>query len=263
MTSPLSPERGRLEHPGLLRSSAYWGGRWQKASSGDAIAVTDPFTGGSIGEVPSLAAEEVLAAIAAAQDAFPAWARQTNRARGALLRRWFELIERHQEDLARLITLENGKPLKEARAEVAYGAGFVEVYAEEAARIYGETIPAPIPGRRLSAEREPIGVCVAITPWNFPLAMLTRKLAPALAAGCTMVAKPASQTPLSALALAALAEEAGIPAGVLKRDHRQGRHDRRYRHPIADRPQDQLHRLDRDRRATDGGLGADDQAAVA
>jgi len=207
--------RGELTRPALLRTEAFYAGRWNAAASGAAIAVNDPFTGNEIGSVPSLAAAEIQAAIDAAGEAFPAWSRTINRSRGALLRRWLELIERDQEDLARLITLENGKPLREARAEVSYGAGFVEIYAEEAGRILGEVIPPNMPGRRLTAEREPIGVCVAITPWNFPLAMLTRKIAPALAAGCTVVCKPASQTPLTALALAALAEEAGFPAGVL------------------------------------------------
>ena len=215
MTTDPVAERGRLANPALLRSEAFYDGAWRPAASGQTIEVTDPYTGAPVGSIPSLAADEIEAAIASAERAFATWSRQPNRWRGAVLRKWFELIERNQEDLATLITLENGKPLKEARAEVSYGAGFVEFYAEEAGRIYGETIPSPIPGRRLMAEREPVGVCVAITPWNFPLAMLTRKIAPALAAGCTVVAKPASQTPLTALALAALAEEAGAPAGVL------------------------------------------------
>lgn len=210
-----SQNRGALARADLLREGAYVDGAWLAASSGAAIEVDDPFTGEIIGRVPSLSRDEVQTAVNAAERSFPAWARELPKKRGAILRRWFDLIMDHQEDLARLITLENGKPLKEARAEVAYGAGFVEFYAEEAGRIYGETIPAPSPGRRLLAEREPIGVCAAITPWNFPLAMLTRKVAPAFAAGCTIIAKPASQTPLTALALAVLAEEAGVPAGVL------------------------------------------------
>lgn len=208
-------DRAGLSRPDLLRDRAFYAGAWHAAASGQDIAVTDPFTGEVVGRVPSLDRQEVQAAIDAARDAFPRWSRTLNRERGALLRRWLELIEAHADDLARLITLENGKPLKEARAEVAYGAGFVEVYAEEAGRILGEVIPANVPGRRLLSEREPVGVCVAITPWNFPMAMLTRKIAPALAAGCTIVCKPASQTPLSALALALLAEEAGLPTGVL------------------------------------------------
>ncbi|MGI4881207.1 MAG: NAD-dependent succinate-semialdehyde dehydrogenase [Janthinobacterium lividum] len=207
--------RTTLARPGLLRSQAYYSGAWQSAVSGKTIAVVDPFAGTTIGTVPSLGEAEIHAAIDAAAASFPRWSRTPGRERGGLLRRWLALIERDKEDLARLITLENGKPLKEARAEVAYGSGFIEIYAEEAGRISGEIIPPNLPGRRLLAEREPVGVCAAITPWNFPLAMLTRKIAPALAAGCTIVCKPASETPLTALALAALAEEAGIPAGVL------------------------------------------------
>ncbi|MFV3131916.1 NAD-dependent succinate-semialdehyde dehydrogenase [Niveispirillum sp. KHB5.9] len=198
-----------------MRAQTHHGGQWQDAASGATITVKDPYTGEIAGSVPSLGEAEIRAAIAAAEKAFPRWSRTPNRERGVLLRRWLDLIERHKEDLAQLITLENGKPLKEARAEIAYGSGFIELYAEEATRIMGEIIPPNMPGRRLMAEREPIGVCVAITPWNFPMAMLTRKIAPALAAGCTMVCKPASETPLTALALAVLAEEAGIPAGVL------------------------------------------------
>lgn len=207
--------RGRLSNSALLRSAAYIGGHWVEGDPAQAIAVDDPFTGQIVGHAPSLTPDQIDAAIAAAERAFESWSKRPFKERGALLRRWLELIERDKEDLARLITLENGKPLKEARAEVAYGAGFVEFYAEEAGRVLGEVIPSPTLGRRLLAEREPIGVCAAITPWNFPLAMLTRKVAPAFAAGCTIVAKPASQTPLTALALAVLAEEAGIPPGVL------------------------------------------------
>jgi len=207
------PARGTLDRPDLLRSQAFCGGAW--VSGGAPIAVDDPFTGETVGEVPSLDEAQVQSAIDSAEAAFPGWAREPHRTRGAILRRWHDLVMAHQEDLARLITRENGKPIREARAEVAYGAGFLEYYAEEAGRIYGETIPPTAPGRRLLAEREPIGVCAAITPWNFPLAMLTRKAAPAFAAGCTLVAKPASQTPLTALALAVLAEEAGVPRGVL------------------------------------------------
>lgn len=207
--------RGHLTRGDLLRADVLIDGIWRGAASGATIAVTDPFTGELVGRIPSLAGDEVHGAIAAAEAAFPKWSRELNRHRGALLRRWFELVMAHQEDLARLITLENGKPIREARAEIAYGAAFIEFYADEAGRIFGETIPATVPGRQLLVEREPIGVCAAITPWNFPMAMLTRKIAPALAAGCTMLVKPASQTPLSALALLVLAEEAGIPAGVL------------------------------------------------
>jgi succinate-semialdehyde dehydrogenase/glutarate-semialdehyde dehydrogenase len=204
-----------ITNKSLLRYAAYWGGVWHEADDGAVIEVTDPFTGGLVGTVPSLVPAQVKSAIGAADGAFHGWARIPSRERGLVLRRLYDLIRIHRDDLARLITMENGKPLKEAYAEVDYGAGFVEVYADLAGHIEGEVISSPVAGRRLTAEREPIGVCAAITPWNFPLAMLTRKVAPALAAGCTIIAKPASQTPLAALALAALCEEAGVPAGVL------------------------------------------------
>jgi len=199
----------------LFRQQALIDGRWRAAASGRTIAVDDPFTGETIGTIPDLDRQEAQGAIDAATRAFPDWARRPAAERGALLARWHGLIVDNRETLARLITLENGKPIREARAEIDYGASFVKFFAEEATRALGETIPPPAPGRLLRVEREPIGVCVAITPWNFPNAMLTRKLAPALAAGCTMVAKPASQTPLSALALAALAQEAGFPEGTV------------------------------------------------
>lgn len=207
-------ERCRLENGDLLRNRAYLDGRW--VGSGEApIAVEDPFTETVFAEVPSLGAAAAADAIEAARQALSSWAARPHRERGAILRRWFELLQHHRDDIARLIVLENGKVWKEAQAEVDYGAGFVEFYADEATRSLGEIIPAPQPDRRLLVEREAIGVCAAITPWNFPLAMLTRKAAPALAAGCTMVAKPAEATPLTALALAKLGEEAGIPRGVL------------------------------------------------
>ena len=209
----MSRQRGELDEKYLLLSKAYVAGQWVDGT-GDPIAVDDPFTLETIGQVPRVSEAQVAQAIDAANRAFPQWARRPAKERGAILRRWFELIVQHKEDFARLITRENGKALKEARAEVDYGAGFLEFYADEAARSVGEIIPAPVTGRRLLVEREPIGVCVAITPWNFPLAMLTRKVGPALAAGCTMVAKPAELTPLTALAFAKLGEEAGVPAGV-------------------------------------------------
>ncbi|CAL1691791.1 Glutarate-semialdehyde dehydrogenase [Brevundimonas subvibrioides] len=214
MPSP-GQARGQMLRPDLIRNHCYIDGAWLAAASGETITVIDPFTGSCIGDVPSLAAGEIDDAIQAADLAFVEWSRRNPRERGRLLRRWHDLVLSHAEDLACLITLENGKPLKEARGEIAYGAAFIELYAEEAGRAWGETIPAPTPGRRLLVEREAVGVCGVITPWNFPVAMLTRKLAPALAAGCTVVAKPASETPFSALALAVLAEEAGIPAGVI------------------------------------------------
>lgn len=209
----MNQTRGKLSQPDLLLSKAYVDGEWT-SGAGAPISVDDPFTLEHIGEIPALSQAQVQAAVDGAERAFPAWARMPAKDRGAILRRWFELIIEHKEDLARLITRENGKTLREARGEVDYGAGFIEFYADEACRALGEIIPAPVPGRRLMVEREPVGVCAAITPWNFPLAMLTRKAGPALAAGCTMVAKPAELTPLTALALAKLGEEAGIPKGV-------------------------------------------------
>lgn len=205
--------RGKLDNGDLLLSKNLIDGRWVGGNRAP-IAVDDPFTLAEFAEVPNLGADEASQAIAAAEDALPAWAARPARERGAILRRWFELLQDNRDDIARLITLENGKTFKEALGEFDYGAGFIEFFADEATRALGEIIPAPVPGRLLMATREPVGVCAAITPWNFPLAMLTRKVGPALAAGCTMVAKPASQTPLTALAFARLGEEAGVPKGV-------------------------------------------------
>ena len=205
--------RGALDESDLLLSRALIDGEWI-AGDRAPIEVDDPFTGEAFGEVPNLGAEDTQRAIAAAAEALPKWAATTAQERGKILRRWWELLHAHREDIARLITRENGKTIKEARGECDYGAAFIEFYADEATRAFGEIIPAPVPGRRLFAEREPVGVCAAITPWNFPLAMLTRKAGPALAAGCTMVVKPAAMTPLTALAFAKLGEEAGIPKGV-------------------------------------------------
>jgi len=205
--------RGKLDNGDLLLSKNLIDGRWVGGNRAP-IAVDDPFTLAEFAQVPNLGADEASQAIAAAEDALPAWAARPARERGAILRRWFELLQDNRDDIARLITLENGKTFKEALGEFDYGAGFIEFFADEATRALGEIIPAPVPGRLLMATREPVGVCAAITPWNFPLAMLTRKVGPALAAGCTMVAKPASQTPLTALAFARLGEEAGVPKGV-------------------------------------------------
>lgn len=206
-------KRGALDEADLLVTRNLIDGEWV-AGAAVPIAVEDPYTLETIAEVPNLGEDEARRAVAAAEAAFPAWAARPAKERGAILRRWYELVIRHRDDLARLITLENGKTLREAQGELDYGAGFLEFYADEATRALGETIPAPVPGRRLYAEREPVGVCAAITPWNFPLAMLTRKVGPALAVGCTMIAKPASATPLTALAFARLGVEAGVPAGV-------------------------------------------------
>ena len=204
-----------LEQPGLLREQAYIAGAWRGADDGAVLDVTNPSTGELIARVPNMGAAETRAAIAAAHTAFASWRKTTAKERARLLRTWFELIMARQEDLAVLMTREQGKPLAEARGEIAYAASFVEWFAEQAKRIDGDVIPSPNPDQRLVVTKEPVGVCAAITPWNFPAAMITRKAAPALAAGCTIVIKPANETPLSAFALAALAEQAGIPPGVV------------------------------------------------
>ncbi|RTQ99365.1 NAD-dependent succinate-semialdehyde dehydrogenase [Halomonas nitroreducens] len=197
----------------LLIDKAYVAGQWRDAER--RFPVTDPATGEVLAEVPDLGAEDAREAVAAAEAAWPAWRRRTAKERAVLLRGWFERIMAHQDELARLMTREQGKPLAESRGEVAYGASFVEFYAEEAKRMAGETLPSHGVDKRILVFREPIGVVAAITPWNFPLAMITRKCAPALAAGCPVVIKPAEATPLTALALARLAEDAGFPAGVI------------------------------------------------
>ncbi|KMN22162.1 NAD-dependent succinate-semialdehyde dehydrogenase [Pseudomonas helleri] len=199
----------------LLREQAYVNGQWIDANDGTRFSVTNPADGETIAQVSSLGQAETARAIAAAQAALPAWRGKTAKERSHVLRKWFDLIMANQEDLARLLSLEQGKPLAESRGEIAYGASFIEWFAEEAKRIYGDVIPHDKQGRRLVVIKQAIGVVAAITPWNFPNAMITRKVGPALAAGCTVVVKPASETPLSALALAELGERAGIPAGVL------------------------------------------------
>ncbi|MFZ0572669.1 MAG: NAD-dependent succinate-semialdehyde dehydrogenase [Rhodomicrobium sp.] len=198
--------------PSLIRQQCMVNGRWIGEPE---TAVYNPATGAAIARVPNFGATETKAAVEAAHRAFPGWSGRLAKERSAILRRWFDLQLRHAEELAQLMTAEQGKPLAEARGEVAYGASFVEFYAEEAKRIYGETIPTHKKGGRIIVHKHPIGVVGAITPWNFPFAMITRKVAPAIATGCTVVVKPAPDTPLTALALAALAEEAGLPAGVL------------------------------------------------
>ncbi len=198
----------------MLRSAVKIGQNWNAADDGATFSVINPANGEKLGEVPLCGAAETRRAIAAANDAWPAWRALTARQRGQLLRAWFELIVANADDLARLITAECGKPLAEARGEVAYGASFVEWFAEEGKRTYGESIPSTAANTRLLVVKQPVGVCAAITPWNFPLAMITRKVAPALAAGCPVVVKPAEATPLTALALAVLAEQAGLPPGV-------------------------------------------------
>jgi succinate-semialdehyde dehydrogenase/glutarate-semialdehyde dehydrogenase len=205
----------KLNNPELLRTQSYIDGKWVDASDGAEFAVDNPATGSNIAHVSNLGAKQAEQAIAAASRAFPAWRERTAKERSNILRKWFDLIIAHTDDLARIMTLEQGKPFAEAKGEIAYGASFVEWFAEQAKRVMGDTISAPLATNRMLVLREPIGVCAAITPWNFPNAMITRKVAPAIAAGCTIVLKPAEQTPLSALALAVLAEQAGIPPGVL------------------------------------------------
>ncbi|MDX7985895.1 NAD-dependent succinate-semialdehyde dehydrogenase [Xenorhabdus sp. 12] len=199
----------------LLRQQAYINGQWVDAESKTTFQVTNPANGEVIANVSDMGAKETQCAIDAAQSALPAWRALTAKQRSQKLMQWFHLIMENQTALAAILSTEQGKSHAEAMGEVAYGANFIEWFAEEGKRIYGETMPSPMPGRRLSTIKQPIGVVAAITPWNFPNAMITRKVGPALAAGCTVVLKPAAETPLSALALAALAEQAGIPAGVL------------------------------------------------
>jgi succinate-semialdehyde dehydrogenase/glutarate-semialdehyde dehydrogenase len=198
----------------LFRQQAYIGGRWCEADNGTSFQVTNPATGEVLGQVPDMGAAETRRAIEAAKAAWPGWRHKTAKERANLLRKWHDLMMANLDDLARLMTAEQGKPLAESKGEIGYAASFIEWFAEEGKRVYGDTIPSPWNDRRLVVVKEPVGVCCAITPWNFPAAMITRKAGPALAAGCTMVAKPAESTPLSAFALAVLAERAGIPAGV-------------------------------------------------
>jgi succinate-semialdehyde dehydrogenase / glutarate-semialdehyde dehydrogenase len=205
----------KLQREDLIVNRAMIGGARVAASDGGCFAVTNPADGSQIACVPDCGAAEAQAAVDAAERAFGEWKLRPAKERAGVLKAWFAALIANQEDLARLISLEQGKPLSESRGEVAYGASFVEWFAEECKRSYGEVIPETVRGRKLLVVKEPVGVCAAITPWNFPLAMLTRKIAPALAAGCAVVAKPAEDTPLSALAVAALAEEAGVPAGAI------------------------------------------------
>lgn len=204
----------QLKNKALFRQQCYIDGVWADADSGETINVSNPANGEAVGTVPRMGADETRRAIEAAEAAFPAWRAKTAKERSDILRRWFELMMEHQDDLAQIMTLEQGKPFEEARGEIVYGASYVEWFSEEARRVYGDIIPPHQSDKRIVVLKEPIGVVAAVTPWNFPNAMITRKAAPALAAGCTMVCKPASETPLSALALAELAEQAGIPKGV-------------------------------------------------
>src|SRR5579863_8574135 len=205
----------QLKDPLLLRELCFVDGAWVGAENGCTLAVHNPATAEKIGLIPNMGAAECRRAIAGAAAALPAWAARTAKDRATALRRWFELLLVHQEDLAILMTAEQGKPLAESKGEILYAASFIEWFAEEGKRLYGDVIPGHQTDKRILVLRQPIGVVACITPWNFPAAMITRKVGPALAAGCTIVVKPALQTPYSALALAALAEEAGVPKGVL------------------------------------------------
>jgi succinate-semialdehyde dehydrogenase/glutarate-semialdehyde dehydrogenase len=202
-------------HSRLFRQQSYIAGRWADADGGTVVTVTDPADGSVIGTVPNCGTAETQRAIEAAAAALPAWRARTAKERSVILRNWYDLMMENQEVLARLMTAEQGKPLAESRGEIAFAASFLEWFSEEAKRVYGDTIPSPFTDRRIVITKEPVGVVGAITPWNFPSAMITRKAGPALAAGCTIVIKPASQTPFSALAMAELAERAGVPPGVL------------------------------------------------
>lgn len=205
----------QLRDPSLLKSACLIDGVWLAADDGTMLDVTNPATGAVIGTVPNMAQGETQRAIDAADRAFRSWRRETADSRALVLRRWFELLMQHQEDLALIMTTEQGKPLAESRGEIAYAASYIQWFGEEARRIYGSVVPSPWADKQIIVIKEPVGVCAAITPWNFPAAMITRKVAPALAAGCTIIVKPAQQTPLTALALAELAVRAGVPAGVL------------------------------------------------
>ena len=203
-----------LKDPSLLKQQCYLNGEW--VSGSDTMAVTNPATGEVIGTIPHLGQAETAKAIADANAAWPAWRKKTAKERSAILRKWFNLMMENQDDLTMILTAEQGKPLAEAKGEIAYGASYIEWFAEEGKRVYGENIPSHMADRRIMVTKEPIGVCVAITPWNFPNAMITRKAAPAMAAGCPMIVRPADLTPFSALAMAELAHRAGVPAGVFQ-----------------------------------------------
>ena len=211
----MTPDSLALNDAGLLREDCLVDGEWISADSGESAEVHNPANGAVVGRVPVFGAAETRRAVDAAARALPGWRGMLAKERGRVLRRWFDLVIDHQEDLARILTAEQGKPFAEALSEVVSGAQFIEWFAEESRRAYGETIPAPAPDRRVVVVKQPIGVCAAITPWNFPSTIVTRKVAAALAAGCTMVLRPDTTTPFSALALADLAVRAGVPAGVL------------------------------------------------
>ncbi|MFM0523002.1 MULTISPECIES: NAD-dependent succinate-semialdehyde dehydrogenase [Caballeronia] len=207
--------KDQLKDPTLLRHTAYIDGEWQQSDNGETFEVTNPANGASLGAVPKMGANETRRAIDAANAAWPAWRKKTAKERAIILRRWFDLMMANADDLALILTTEQGKPLAEAKGEITYAASFIEWFAEEGKRVAGDTLATPAADKRIVVTKEPIGVCAAITPWNFPAAMITRKVGPALAAGCPIVVKPAEATPFSAFAMAVLAERAGLPKGVL------------------------------------------------
>jgi succinate-semialdehyde dehydrogenase / glutarate-semialdehyde dehydrogenase len=215
MNTPTEKLRIPLTDAKLFRQQSYIDGQWVDADSGETVVVVNPANGAALGTVPKMGVAETRRAIEAAERALPAWRAKTGKERAAILRRWFDLMMANQDDLGLLMTSEQGKPLPEAKGEIAYAASFIEWFGEEAKRIYGDVIPPHQADKRIVVIKQPVGVCAAITPWNFPAAMITRKAGPALAAGCTMVVKPATQTPYSAFAMAELAERAGVPKGVL------------------------------------------------
>src|SRR3954468_8371478 len=217
MNAPAQPGLAAipLKDAKLFREQCYIDGGWVDSSLNKRISVKNPASGQTLGSVPVMGAAEARRAIEAAERAWPAWRAKTGKERAALLRKWFDLMMAAQEDLAQILTAEQGKPLAEARGEIAYGASFIEWFAEEAKRAYGDVVPSPWTDKRVLVIKQPVGVAALITPWNFPNAMITRKAGPALASGCPVVIKPAGQTPYSALAMAELAERAGIPKGVL------------------------------------------------
>ena len=267
MTAQLKPVERRvveLKDRSLLVDRAYVAGEWIAAADGRSFAVTDPFDGAPIVEVPALDASAARRAIDAAAEVQKDWAKRPAKERSRILKAWYDLIVDNADDLALILTTEQGKPLAEAKAEVLSNAAYIEWFAEEAKRIDGDVIPGAAPNQRILVLKQPVGVCAAITPWNFPNGMITRKVGPALAAGCTMVLKPAAQTPLSALALGRAGRARRCAEGrVLGDHHRRCQGDRGGVLPQPEGGQDHLHRLDRGRALADEGGGGRDQAAVA
>jgi len=245
-----------LKDPTLLRMEAFVNGEWVSAARRATYDVVNPATGEKLGTAPDMGSEETRQAIEAAAVALPAWARLTAKERGAILRRWHDLMMSNQDDLATIMTAEQGKPLAESKGEVAYAAAFVEWFAEEGKRLYGEVIPTHQPDKRILVLRQPIGVVAAITPWNFPAAMITRKAGPALAAGCTFVCKPAQQTPYSALAMAGARTTRRVAAWRVECDYRSAGHSDRCRDDLQPNgPESDFHGIDRGGEKADGAIG--------